>query len=57
MEPGKPRLVRSSRVLVVERRPAGTSVVAERSLRQGPRGDGAARGATQKTVESCWVEA
>lgn len=57
MEPGKPRLARSSRVLVVERRPAGTSVVAERSLRQGPRGDGAARGATQKTVESCWVEA
>lgn len=36
MEPGKPRLARSGRVLVVERRPAGTSVVAKAVCARDP---------------------
>ena len=55
-ELGKPRVARSDRVLVAEKRPADMSVVVERGLCQGPRRDGMALVATQKTTESCWME-
>lgn len=43
-------------MLVAGRRPAGTSAVVERSLRQAAGGDGAALVATRKTTESCSIE-